>query len=508
MPLGPTQPLVVMRGIRRSFGGVIALGGVDLDVRPGEVHAIVGENGAGKSTLIRILGGAIRPDAGSVLLEGMELRSGDPHRARQAGIAIMHQELNLVPALSAADNVWLGQDIATQGLINRGAEAREATAIFARLGMAIDPHTPIRRLSVAAQQAVEIARALAAGARVIVMDEPTAALEPAEVEKLLAIVAELRARGKGIVYVSHRLDEIFRIADRITVLRDGRSVGTFASVEIDRRRLIEAMVGRTIEQEFPERVATPGDVRLEVRSLRMPPRVHDVSFSVRAGEIVGLVGLVGAGRTETLRAVFGAERRTGGGILFDGQPFAPRSPRDAIRAGLGLVPEYRKTQGLVLSAGVRDNASLAALHLWSRGGWIDMDREVRAYAEQAETLGIRAARPTQPVRTLSGGNKQKVVLAKWLARQCDVLLIDEPTRGIDVGAKREIYDLLNGLTAAGKAVVMATSELPEALAMCDRLVVLHEVRVRGEIADPRRVTQDDVLAMAVGADPRAQNAGV
>ena len=494
----PAVPLVAMRGIRKRFGGVAALAGVDFDVLPGEVHALMGENGAGKSTLLRILGGATVPDSGTVTLLGSPMPLGDPHLARRAGIAIMHQELNLVPALTAADNIFLGQDLARGGLIDRAAEARRAADLLARLGCTIDPRIPAGRLSVAQRQTVEIARGLAAGARVIVMDEPTAALEPAEVERLLALVLELRSSGVGIVYVSHRMDEIFRIADRITVLRDGAHVATCAAADLDRRGLVELMVGRAIATEFPARTTTAGPVRLIVRGLAAPPRVRDVSFTVRAGEIVGLVGLIGAGRTETLRAIFGAERPSGGEVLLDGRPFAPRSPREAIRAGMGLVPEDRKTQGLVLEAAVRDNVSLASLPRWSRGGWIDRTREASEFAAQQAALGIRVARPTQQVRTLSGGNQQKVVLARWLARTCDLLLVDEPTRGIDVGAKREIYDLFNSLTAAGAAIVMATSELPEALAMCDRLVVMHEGRVRGEIAEPRRATQGDVLALAVG----------
>jgi ribose transport system ATP-binding protein len=494
---GPDVPLVAMRGVRKTYGGVAALTGIDFELRAGEVHALMGENGAGKSTLIRILAGAVPADSGEVLLAGSPLPVNDPIAVRRAGIAVIHQELALVPALSAADNLWLGQERHGRAVPDREAERAEAARLLSRLGMNFDPRTKVHRLGVAARQAIEIARALAMNAKVIVMDEPTAALEPADADRLLAIVAELRQSGVGIIYVSHRLEEVFRIADRITVLRDGGSVATLPAAQLDQQRLIELMVGRSLDTEYPVRVSNPGAIRLAVRNLALPPRVHDVSFEVRAGEIVGLVGLVGAGRSETLRALFGAERPAGGEVWLDGRRFAPASPRQAIAAGIGFVPEDRKTQAIVPNAGVIENVALPSLGDWSSGGVIDRRRQRLEYGRQAEALGIRCARPGQAIRTLSGGNQQKAILARWLARPCGLLLVDEPTRGIDVGAKREIYELLNTLTGRGMAVVMATSDLPEALAMADRLVVFREGRVAGEIRSPRDATQEDVMRLAV-----------
>ena len=492
------MPLLSMRGITKSFPGVKALCGVDLTIEAGEVLALMGENGAGKSTLIRVLGGAHQPEAGEVRIADQPLRLRHPADARAAGIAVIYQEFNLVPALSAAANVVLGAEPRHFGGITRpGAERELARRLFADLGVDIDPDTRCDQLSVAEQQCVEIAKALSSDARVIVMDEPTAALSPREVEGLHRMIRRLTARGIAIIYVSHRLEEVFALADRITVLRDGASVGTWKRADLDRARLIEAMVGRPLDQEFPPRQVTRGAERLVVRGLRRAPRVRDVSFTVHAGEILGFAGLIGAGRTETARLIFGADRREAGEIMLDGKRLDLRSPRDAIAHGIGLLTEDRKRQGLVLGLGVRENFGLPNLGLFSTAGCIHQGKERTAFAGYVDTLRIRIPHQDQLARNLSGGNQQKVVLAKWLMRDCKVVIFDEPTRGIDVGAKFEIYQLMNDLAARGAAVVMISSELPELIGMADRLLVMHDGRVRGEIPDARSATQERIMELAV-----------
>jgi ribose transport system ATP-binding protein len=490
-------PRLEMRGIVKSFPGVKALRGVDLDVSGGEVLALLGENGAGKSTLMKVLGGVHRPDAGTLRLDGHPVAFRSPQEARAAGIAAIHQEFSLVPGLTAVENIFLGQERTRTGFVRRADERRRAADLVRRLGATIDLELPCGRLSTAGQQLVEIARALAGEARVIVMDEPTAALSETEAGRLFAIVRDLKARGIAVVYISHRLDEIFALADRVVVLRDGRHVGTRSRAGLGRRELIELMVGRDLADEYPCRETVAGPVRLVVSGLSRSGAVRDVSFTVRQGEILALAGLVGAGRTETLRLVFGADRKDSGTILLDGRSLEIRSPRDAIAAGIGLLTEDRKLQGLVLGRSVRENFSLPNLARLSRLGFVDGRRERAALGRHVEALGIRLPHEDESVRNLSGGNQQKVVLAKWLERDCEVLFFDEPTRGIDVGTRHEIYLLMNDLVARGKAIVMVSSDLPEVLGMADRILVMHDGRITGELDNRRGATQEDVMRLAM-----------
>jgi ABC-type sugar transport system ATPase subunit len=490
-------PLLSLRGISKSFPGVRALANLDLDLFPGEVLAIVGENGAGKSTLIKILGGAHPPDAGTIQIANQPVAISSPIAARRFGVTVIYQEFNLVPELSARDNIFLGGEHSLFSRLRRYQERRRAEELLKRLGFAFDPDLSISRLSVAQQQAVEIARALSLDARILIMDEPTAALTPPEVQALLNIVRELRRRGLGIIYVSHRLDEVFAIADRVLVLRDGKMVSCGPAAQDSRKSLIEKMVGRTLEQEFPRRQVSLGEARLVVKNLCGGEKVRDVSLEIRRGEILALTGLVGAGRTETARLIFGADPRDGGTISLDGTLLTIRDPRDAIRAGICLVTEDRKNQGLILEQSILENFTLPNLPAFSRFGFLGFRQLHQAFSAQVQRLGIKVHDSGQPAKQLSGGNQQKVVLAKWLQANAEVILFDEPTRGIDVGAKHEIYLLMNDLAAQGKAILMISSELEEVLGMADRIVVMHEGRITGTITDIAGATQENILDLAV-----------
>ncbi|MSU33361.1 MAG: sugar ABC transporter ATP-binding protein [Pedosphaera sp.] len=486
-----------MRGIVKSFLGVKALRGVDLELRLGEVLALLGENGAGKSTLMRILGGAHPPESGTISLDGHFFNFQSPQDARRAGVAIIHQEFSLVPSLNAVENIFLGFESSRFGFLQRTTERAKAADLFRRLGVEIDLTVPVRQLTTARQQLVEIARALAFEPRLLVMDEPTAALSTHEVDRLFSTIHDLKKQGIGLIYISHRLDEIFSIADRVCVLRDGQNAGGGAIDEINRAQLISMMVGRALMDEFPSRTTLPGEVRLKVERLRRGEAVREVSFEVRRGEILALTGLMGAGRTETARLLFGADPRDSGMVRLDGRELRLDSPRQAIAEGIGLLTEDRKQQGLVLNHSVRENFGLPNLDRFSRGGFVAKEKEGLELSVHTSRLGIKTAGWEQRVGSLSGGNQQKVVLAKWLARDCEVLIFDEPTRGIDVGSKYEIYTLMNELVAAGKSIVMISSELPEVLGMADRIVVMREGRVTGEIPNARTATQEDVLRLAV-----------
>jgi len=551
--------LLRMEGIDKSFPGVHALDHVSLELQRGEVLALVGENGAGKSTLMRVLGGAIRPDSGAIFIDGYDPRIRSPTAARRAGISLIYQEFNLIPELTVYENILLGREITRCGLIQAAEERRRCLRLLRRIGIALDPDARCRTLSVAQQQMVEIAKALSAGdnnsarnqagcsprqvggvagarvatvlktvfktvlvnvprhprarrraseksptephfgtaSKVIVMDEPTAALTCQEVDHLFAIIRDLKRRGIGVIYISHRLDEIFAVADRVMVLRDGKHVGTRELGHVSHDALIEMMVGRSIESEFPARRTSLGAERLRVEKLNGGQAVRNVSFSVRAGEILGFAGLVGAGRTETMRIIFGADRPASGQIFVDGVEVTIDNPRDAIRSGIGLLTEDRKGQGLVLIRSARENFGLPNLDRFRHGPLLAQGKEHAEFDRYVDNLKIRISSHDQLAKNLSGGNQQKVVLAKWLERNADIIIFDEPTRGIDVGARYEIYLLIGQLAHQGKAVILISSELPEILGMSDRIVVMRDGYVQGEIRDVPHATQADILAMAI-----------
>jgi ribose transport system ATP-binding protein len=488
-----------MSGIVKSFPGVRALDGVSLEVRSGEVHALVGENGAGKSTLMKILAGAYRADAGTIELDGRAVSIDGPRAAEALGIGMIYQEFNLVPDLGVIENILLGHEPERGPFLDRAAAAKRAAGVLAELGIVLPLDRPARRLSVAQQQMVEISKALARRARLIVMDEPTAALSERETDALFALIAKLKAQDVAFVYISHRLEELPRISDRITVIRDGRTVETRATGDFSQDELVGSMVGRRLEAQFPAlpELAAGAPVVLRVRGLSAPSGPSQITFDVRAGEVVGLAGLVGAGRTEIVRAIASADPRTGGEVEVDGRPVGTGGPHAAIAAGIALITEDRKAQGLVLGMNVRQNTTLAHLDAYARGPFVDRPAEARIAAREIAELRIRTPSAEQLVRNLSGGNQQKVVLAKWLIGAARVYLFDEPTRGIDVGAKAEIYALMVTLLRGGAAIVMVSSELPEVLGMSHRILVVREGRIRAEFTRAE-ATPDKVIAVAAG----------
>jgi ribose transport system ATP-binding protein len=493
-----------MEGISKAFPGVQALDDVDFEVATGEVVALVGENGAGKSTLVKILSGAYRRDTGRILLHGEQVEIESPHHAQQLGIAIIYQEFNLTPNQTAAANIFIAREPVQRGLgkmlnfVDRRRMEREAQKHLERVGARVPATSLIRDLSVAQQQMVEVAKALAVDARIIIMDEPTSALGEDEVEILFEIVSTLKEQGIAIIFITHRLEEVLRIADRVVVLRDGRRVGGMPIDEATPEKIIHLMVGRELTEIFHKEEAEIGEPLLEVQGLTRAGAVKDVSFSLRRGEILGFAGLVGAGRTETARLLFGADRKDAGEIRIEGQPVDIRSPVDAVEAGLGLVPEDRGNQGLVLLLPVLENIVLPTLDGHARGGWVDRHHTRETAQDYVDKLNIRTPpHLRQRAKFLSGGNQQKVVLAKWLASQPKVLILDEPTRGIDVGAKAEVHALMSKLAQAGMGIIMISSELPEILAMSDRILVMSEGRVAA-ILDRDEATQEGIMAHASG----------
>ncbi|WP_327345663.1 sugar ABC transporter ATP-binding protein [Streptomyces europaeiscabiei] len=497
--------LLRIEGIRKTFPGVVALDGVDFDLRRGEVHVLLGENGAGKSTLIKMLSGAYTPDAGRILAGGEEVRIHGAQDSERLGIATIYQEFNLVPDLTVAENIFLGRQPRRFGMIDRKRMEAEAAELLERVGVNVSPRARVRELGIARLQMVEIAKALSLNARVLIMDEPTAVLTTEEVEKLFSIVRLLREDGVGVVFITHHLEEIAALGDRVTVIRDGKSVGQVPA-GTPQDELVRLMVGRSIEQQYPRQQgeADAGEALLVVEGLTRDGVFHDVSFAVRAGEVVGIAGLVGAGRTEVVRAVFGADPYDKGAVRVGGSAVPKDDVNAAMTAGIGLVPEDRKGQGLLLDASVEENLGLVTLRGATKGGFVDLKGQRENAARVAERLGVRMAGLHQHVRTLSGGNQQKVVIGKWLLADTRVLILDEPTRGIDVGAKVEIYELINELTAAGAAVLMISSDLPEVLGMSDRVLVMAQGRIAGELA-AAEATQDAVMALAVSTSNTPAN---
>jgi ribose transport system ATP-binding protein len=490
-------PLLQMRAICKRFPGVKALDAVDFDLQRGEVHVLLGENGAGKSTLMRVLSGACTRDSGDILLDGHAIPLRSPREAQLRGISTIYQELNLVPHLSAAANIFLGREPSRGlGVIDNARLTREAAALLTSLGTRIDPNRRVDQLSVAEQQMVEVAKALSLDARILIMDEPTSALTESEIDQLFAAIAGLTARGVSVIYISHRLEELGRVGHRATVMRDGRRVATLP-LPAPIPELVRLMVARDVSDHFPSPTRRRSQELLRVEHISRRPRLHDVSLTLHRGEILGVAGLLGAGRTELARVIAGADAPESGRVLIDGRPLRRGSTRDAIRAGAGLVPEDRKRQGLVLTESVAANLTLPQLPKLCTAGVIDPRRERSLVARWIADLRIRTPSAGARVVTLSGGNQQKVVLAKWLAAGADVLIIDEPTRGIDVGAKMEIYQLLDQLAARGAAILMISSDLPEVLGMSDRVLVMHQGRVRA-IFDRQDATQQRVLHAALG----------
>ncbi|MGQ0569101.1 MAG: ATP-binding cassette domain-containing protein [Armatimonadota bacterium] len=485
------------RNITKAFPGVLALDAVSLGCAAGEVHALVGENGAGKSTLIKVLAGVHPPDSGQIIIDGVEAHLTSPLDARRLGISIIYQELSLLPYLTVAENLFLGREPVRRGLLDRRRMGRETREVLDRLGLRVDARAPVYSLSIAAQQMVELAKALALDAKIIMMDEPSASLTPAELRTLFAAIEELKRQGVAIVYVSHRLDEIFRVADRVTVLRDGGAVGTLDVASANRADLVRMMVGRPLEETFPARGAGEGEVVLDVRGLTRSGVLDGITFTVRRGEVLGIGGLTGSGRTYLAKALFGAEPIDRGEIRLHRRPVRFATPSEAMRHGIGFVPEDRQSEGLVLRQTVRTNISLPNLDTIQRRGFTS-DRAERALAITAvESLRIRTPSVEQPVLYLSGGNQQKVVLGKWLPRDLDVIILDEPTRGIDVGAKEELYAIIRDLARRGKALIVISSELPELIGVSDRILVLWEGQVAGMI-DAATATEEQVVTLATG----------
>ncbi len=499
MTTSDTNPLLEARRICKDFPGVRALHNVDLRVGRGEVLALLGENGAGKSTLMKVLAGILPPDSGELSLDGQPVRLDSVRTAVARGIALIHQELNLADNLDVGANIFLGREPHRLGILDRRTIDRQSGAVLRMVGLDVSPKTVVATLPIGKQQLVEIAKALSVNARLLIMDEPSSSLSAKETETLFGVVRELRSRGVSVIYISHRLGEVEALADRVVVLRDGENAGELRRGEIDHDRMVRLMVGRDIAQFYGRRARGAGPPVLESVDLETPAHAgYRLNFSVRAGELVGLAGLVGAGRTELLRVLFGVERALGGELRIAGRPVAFRSPADAIRAGIALVPEDRKQAGLIVDMTVRQNLSLAALRRHRRRFGLLNRRHERSLADaMIRRLNIKTPHAGQVVRFLSGGNQQKVVLGKWLSMQPRVLLLDEPTRGIDVGSKEEIYELMEQLAADGVAILFVSSEMEEILGMSDRVLVMHEGRLSGELGRAE-LSEESIMHLATG----------
>ncbi len=506
------MPTLEMRDISKSFPGVKALNGVELKAYAGEVLALMGENGAGKSTLMKVLSGAYQADpGGTILIDGEPMRLGDPILAKRQGIAIIYQELSLAPNLTVAENVYLGDELARRGLVDRKAMVEGSRGVLERLGAPFGPKTPVGSLSIANQQLVEIARALHADAKILVMDEPTTALSSRETDKLFALVKRLRGEGIAIVYISHRMGEIYELADRVAVLRDGSYVGTLTGDEIGADRLVKMMVGRDVQgfykHDHDEGAATRGEPVMVVEGVHDGGRlVKPASFTVHAGEVLGLAGLVGSGRTELARLVYGADPKAGGTVTLNGRPVTITRPKDAIDAGIAYLTEDRKAQGLFLDMTVGDNINLGVIDRDAgKGGVLDQKRARQRAKDAIKALAIRVAGPGVDVGTLSGGNQQKVLLSRWLETKPAVLILDEPTRGVDVGAKQEIYRIIDKLAGSGVAILVISSEMPEVIGIADRILVMREGAIEGEVggASGHAISQENIMSLAAGVTLKA-----
>ena len=498
------QSVLTLTGAAKTFGPVVALADGTIDIRPGEIHALVGENGAGKSTLVKILAGVHAPDAGEFVVAGEHVAFRTPADSKAAGISVIYQEPTLFPDLTVAENIFIGrQPTGRGGIINRREMRREARELFATLGVPIDPDRIAEGLSIADQQIIEIAKAISLDARVLVMDEPTAALSGVEVERLFTVARALRDKGAGILFISHRFEEVFALCDRITVMRDGRYVSVHNTAEVTVPEIVKEMVGRELGALFPKVVAPVGPTVLAVSGLSRLGVFTDIGFEVKSGEIVALSGLVGAGRTEVARAVFGIDKYDAGTVLLDGKPLPARSPQASINGGIGFVPEDRRKQGLVMDLSVARNATLTLRKSLARFGLISGARERRVAEDWSGRLQVKTGSQDYAVSTLSGGNQQKVVLAKWLATEPRLLIVDEPTRGIDVGTKAEVHRLLSDLAGRGIAILMISSELPEVLGMADRILVMHEGRISAEYSR-EEATAELVMHAATSAQEVAR----
>ncbi len=497
-PAPTSPPLLEVRDLSKSFPGVRALRGVSLHLNRGEVLAVIGENGAGKSTLMKILAGVQTPDTGEILVEGAPVHIDSVNAAFNQGIVLIHQELNLADNLDIGANIFLGREPRRFGFIDKRTIYEKSRALLGRVGLDLSPRTLVSTLTIGRQQMVEIAKALSVNARVLIMDEPTSSLTQHETDQLYKVVRDLRSKGMSIVYISHRLSEVKELADRVVVLRDGQFAGHLSREQISHDTMVKLMVGRDLSQFYVRASHKPGRPVLEVDRLRTPqnPR-HELSFTLRAGEIVGVAGLVGAGRTEMLQTLFGVSPAIGGSVRVDGVDVTPRLPIHAIRAGIALVPEDRKAQGLVLEMAVRENISLPSLRRTQRNGLLNFAAEKLTAGEMIQKLNVKTPSDRQIVQFLSGGNQQKVVIGKWLAMNPRVLLLDEPTRGIDIGAKREIYKLMEQLASTGVAVLFVSSDMEEVMGMSDRTLVMHEGRLKGEL-QRAELSEEAIMSLATG----------
>ena len=491
--------ILEMKKIRKEFPGVLALNDVDFDLKSGEVHFLIGENGAGKSTLMKILSGSYKQDSGQVLVGGEELKNNSPIYALQHGIAMIYQELNPIPYMTVAENIYVGREPKKGMFLDRLKLYRDAQEILDRLGIDISPRALMKELSVAETQMIEIAKAVSYNSRIIIMDEPTSAITDREVDKLFSFIRMLKEQGVGIIYISHKMEELARIADRVTIMRDGEVVGCYRIDEVTTDQIIALIVGREIENVYPKRTPQIGEVVFKVENLTKAGLFRNVSFELRKGEILGISGLMGAGRTETVETIFGIRKADSGKYWLNGKEIVLKKPKDAIKNGFSLISEDRKNVGLNLIGSVRDNISVLKLDELSRFGFVNKRKEMKIVRQWAEALRVKTPSYDQLVKFLSGGNQQKVVIAKWLTLAPEIIIMDEPTRGIDVGAKSEIYDIISDLAGQGKAIIMISSELPEIIGMCDRTIIMHEGDITGEL-DRSEFSQEAIMRYAIGIE--------